>query len=129
MKTVMTYGTFDVLHAGHINVLKRARALGDKLIVGLSTDSFNTKKHKEALQSYAERRVILESLRYVDQVIPEKNWEQKKKDILRYRVDFLVMGSDWKGKFDDMKKYCKVVYLPRTPNISSTRLREKVYGE
>ncbi len=123
MKKVITYGTFDVLHIGHINLLRRARALGDYLIVGLSTDAFNTLKHKEALQPYHERRVILESLRFVDKVIPEDTWEQKGADIKKYRVQVLVMGNDWKGKFDDMKKHCTVMYLPRTAHTSSTRVR------
>ncbi len=123
MKTVLTYGTFDVLHAGHINILRRARALGDRLIVGLSTDAFNAKKHKDSLQSYVERKMILESLRYVDRVIPERTWTQKRRDILRYHADVLVMGSDWKGQFDELKKYCDVVYLSRTPHVSSTRIR------
>ncbi len=122
--TVITYGTFDVLHIGHIRLLKRARALGSSLIVGLSTDAFNVLKHKEALQPYKERKAILESLRFVDKVIPEDSWEQKKLDVKKYGAAVLAMGSDWKGKFDDLKKYCRIVYLPRTKNISSTGVKK-----
>lgn len=125
MKTVITYGTFDLLHYGHVRLLKRARALGDYLIVGLSTDEFNSmKKHKEAYNSYAERKYILESIRYVDKVIPEKDWGQKIGDVKKYHVDIFVMGSDWKGQFDFLKPYCKVIYLPRTPDISTTKIKE-----
>lgn len=127
MKKIITYGTFDILHVGHINLLKRARALGDYLIVGLSTDEFNTKKHKEAFLSYAQRKAVIEALRYVDLVIPEKNWKQKAGDIKKHKIDILVMGSDWRGKFDHLKRYCKVVYLPRTRSISTTRVKKKVY--
>ena len=123
MKKVITYGTFDLLHIGHINLLRRAHELGDYLVVGLSTDAFNAVKHKEALLSYAHRKAILESLKYVDLVIPEKNWKQKKADIRKHKIDVLVMGSDWKGEFDELKKYCNVVYLPRTAYISTSRLK------
>jgi glycerol-3-phosphate cytidylyltransferase len=122
---VITYGTFDVLHHGHIRLLKRARAMGDFLMVGLSTDEFNLLKHKESLQPFGERKLVLESLRFVDKVIPEKNWEQKKADIKKNRIDILVMGEDWRGKFDDLRDYCKVVYVPRTKNTSSTSLRKR----
>jgi glycerol-3-phosphate cytidylyltransferase len=120
---VMTYGTFDVLHIGHINLLRRAKALGDYLIVGISTDKFNALKHKDALQSFAERKAIVEALRFVDKVIPEREWKQKKSDVKKYHIDVLAMGDDWKGEFDWLKKYCSVVYLPRTKHISSTKLR------
>lgn len=123
MRRVITYGTFDLLHYGHINLLKRARALGDYLIVGLSTDEFNAGKGKKAYFSYEQRKELLESLRYVDLVIPEKTWEQKRNDILLYQVDTFVMGSDWKGKFDDLKDVCDVVYLPRTPEISTSKIK------
>lgn len=123
MKTVITYGTFDLLHIGHINILKRARALGDRLIVALSTDEFNTLKHKEAYHSYEDRKVILESIRYVDMVIPEENWEQKVTDVEKYNVDVFVMGDDWRGKFDFLKNQCEVVYLPRTSGISTTKIK------
>ena len=126
MKKVITYGTFDLLHVGHINILKRARAMGDYLIVGLSTDDFNAGKHKEAYHSYEDRKVILESLRFVDEVIPETCWEQKVNDVVDNHVDVFVMGSDWEGKFDFLKEYCEVVYLPRTEGISTTQRKGQV---
>lgn len=125
MKRVITYGTFDLLHYGHINLLRRARALGDYLIVALSTDEFNwCSKQKKCYFSYEKRRQLLESIRYVDLVIPEESWEQKAGDARLYKVDIFVMGDDWKGKFDFMKEYCKVVYLPRTPEISTTQIKK-----
>ncbi|WP_239256431.1 glycerol-3-phosphate cytidylyltransferase [Listeria ilorinensis] len=124
MKTVITYGTFDLLHWGHIELLKRARALGDYLIVALSTDEFNRIKHKEAFHSYEHRKLILEAIRYVDEVIPEENWEQKVSDVEKYHVDVFVMGSDWQGEFDFLKGYCEVVYLPRTEGISTTKIKD-----
>lgn len=123
MKTVLTYGTFDLLHVGHINLLRRARELGDRLIVGLSTDEFNRVKEKKAYYSYNDRKIILESLRFVDKVIPENNWEQKVQDVLEHNVDVFVMGDDWKGKFDFLSEYCKVIYLPRTIGISTTQIK------
>ncbi len=123
MRTVITYGTFDVLHAGHINLLKRARALGDRLIVALSSDAFNTGKHKSALLNYANRKAVLESIRYVDMVIEEHSWEQKVQDITEYSVDIFVIGDDWQGHFDFLKSHCEVVYLKRTDGISSTEIR------
>ncbi len=123
MKTVITYGTFDLLHVGHINILKRARALGDRLIVALSTDEFNVLKHKEAYHTYDDRKIILESIKYVDMVIPEENWEQKLTDVEKYSVDIFVMGDDWDGKFDFLKSRCEVVYLPRTSGISTTKIK------
>ncbi|MFD1316959.1 glycerol-3-phosphate cytidylyltransferase [Loigolactobacillus zhaoyuanensis] len=124
MKTVITYGTFDLLHWGHIRLLERASQLGDKLIVGLSTDEFNSLKHKEAYHSYEHRKYILEAIRYVDQVVPEENWEQKIADVKKYHVDTFVMGDDWKGQFDFLKDYCEVVYLPRTNGISTTKIKD-----
>ncbi len=124
MKRVITYGTFDVLHYGHINLLKRAKELGDYLIVGLSSDEFNLIKNKKSFYSYEERKNLLESIRYVDLIIPENNWEQKPSDIQEYKADIFVMGDDWKGKFDYLKKYCEVIYLPRTPEVSSTQTKE-----
>ena len=121
MKRVITYGTYDLLHYGHINLLKRARALGDYLVVAISTDEFNKNmKNKVCVQTYEERKMILESLRYVDLVIPENNWEQKIEDVKLYKIDIFCMGSDWKGKFDFLKDYCDVIYLPRTEGISTT---------
>lgn len=123
MKKVITYGTFDLLHWGHINLLKRARELGDYLIVALSTDEFNAVKKKKAYYSYENRKLILEAIRYVDKVIPEKTWEQKVDDVLNHDIDIFVMGDDWKGKFDFLKEYCEVVYLPRTVGISTTQIK------
>lgn len=127
MKRVITYGTFDTLHHGHIRLLRRARALGDYLIVGLSTDEFNAGKGKNAMFSYEDRKFDLEALRYVDLVIPERNWEQKSEDVRLYHVDVFTMGDDWTGKFDFLKPQCEVVYMPRTEGISSTQIR-KVMG-
>lgn len=126
MKRVITYGTFDLLHYGHINLLERAKRLGDYLIVGLSTNEFNEIKNKRCYFSYEERKRLLEAIRYVDLVIPEENWEQKAGDIQLYQADVLVMGDDWKGKFDDMKQYCEVVYLSRTPEISTTKIKNEL---
>lgn len=123
MRTVITYGTYDLLHIGHINLLRRAKKLGDYLIVGLSTDEFNAVKRKKAYHSYEERKAILEAIKYVDLIIPERNWEQKRNDIIRYKVDIFVMGSDWEGKFDDLSDLCKVIYLPRTEGISTTKIK------
>lgn len=126
MKTVLTYGTFDVLHAGHIRLLARAKALGDRLIVGLSTDAFNALKHKSSLLDFDNRRIVLEAVRYVDMVFPEGNWDQKLEDVQRYNVDVFVMGDDWEGKFDFLKPACEVVYLERTEHISSTLIRDEL---
>lgn len=123
MKKIITYGTFDLLHYGHINLLKRAKELGDYLIVGLSTNEFNEIKGKRCYFSYEERKKLLEAIRYVDLVIPEENWEQKIKDIKEFKVDVFVIGDDWEGKFDFLKEYCDVVYLPRTPEISTTKIK------
>lgn len=128
MKRILTYGTFDLLHYGHINLLRRAKELGDYLIVGLSTDEFNAVKHKEAYHSYENRKLILEAIRYVDEVIPEKDWDQKISDVKNNDVDVFVMGDDWKGKFDFLKDYCKVVYLPRTVGISTTKIKHDLFS-
>ena len=124
MKKVITYGTFDILHYGHINLLRRARALGDYLIVVLSTDEFNALKNKKSYYTYEQRKMILEACRYVDLVVPENTWEQKIEDVKKYDIDVFVMGNDWEGKFDFLKDYCEVVYLPRTEGISSTQVKE-----
>ena len=124
MKKIITYGTFDLIHVGHINILKRAKDLGDYLIVGLSTDNFNRLKHKEAYHSYEDRKLILEAIQYVDEVIPEENWEQKRDDIKKYDIDTFVMGHDWEGEFDFLKDLCEVVYLPRTEGISTTKIKK-----
>lgn len=123
MRRVITYGTFDLLHYGHINLLRRAKALGDYLVVGLSTDSFNKAKGKTSYFSYEQRKLLLESIRYVDLVIPEDSWEQKRDDIRAYQIDTFVMGDDWKGKFDSLSDLCQVVYLPRTPEVSTTKIK------
>lgn len=123
MKTVITYGTFDLLHVGHINLLRRAKALGDKLIVAISTDEFNALKHKQAYYSFEQRKTILEAIRYVDLVIPEESWDQKVKDVEKYNVDTFVIGHDWEGQFDFLKEQCEVIYLPRTEGISTTKVK------
>jgi len=123
MKKVITYGTFDLLHVGHINLLRRARALGDYLIVVVSSDEFNAGKCKKAYHSFEDRKVILEAVRYVDEVLPEYTWEQKIDDVKNNDVDVFVMGDDWEGKFDFLKEYCEVVYLPRTEGISTTKIK------
>ena len=122
-KTVLTYGTFDLLHYGHLEILRRASLLGDKLIVGISTDDFNELKGKTCVLPYEKRKELLESLDYVDKVIPEDNWAQKATDIQENNIDIFVMGSDWDGKFDELKAYCKVIYFPRTKGISTTKLK------
>lgn len=126
MKTIITYGTFDILHAGHINLLRRARALGERLVVGLSTDAFNRGKHKSALLNYENRKTVLEAIRYVDVVFPEEAWEQKVHDIRKYGADIFVMGDDWSGKFDFLSDECEVRYLSRTEDISTTEIRHSL---
>ena len=129
MKKVITYGTFDLLHVGHINILQRAKALGDYLVVVLSTDEFNAIKNKKAYYSYEDRKTILESIRYVDEVLPEYNWEQKIDDVVNNKIDVFVMGNDWAGKFDFLKDYCEVVYLPRTEGISTTKIKADLFDK
>ena len=127
MKRVITYGTFDLLHYGHINILRRAKALGDYLVVVLSTDEFNwNEKQKKCYFTYEERKNILEAIRYVDLVIPEESWDQKVRDVQQYNIDTFVMGDDWTGKLDFLKEYCEVVYLPRTPEISTTQIKQEL---
>jgi len=126
MKRVITYGTFDLLHPGHINLLRRAKDLGDELYVGLSTDEFNQMKGKTAVLTYEQRKTVLEAIKYVDHVFPESDWDQKTSDIKKYGISCFVMGDDWKGKFDFLKDYCTVVYLPRTPDISTTDIKQKI---
>lgn len=126
MKRIITYGTFDLLHYGHINLLERAKKMGDYLIVALSTNEFNEIKNKKCFFSYEERKRLLEAIRYVDLVIPEENWEQKASDIKLYQVDALVMGNDWEGKFDNLKNLCDVVYLERTPEISTSKIKKEL---
>lgn len=132
MRTVITYGTFDLFHIGHLRLLERAKALaeGGRLIVAVSTDAFNWKaKRKKANIPYPDRAAIVEALRCVDCVIPEESWNQKEGDIRKYGVDVFVMGGDWEGKFDFLRPLCEVCYLPRTEGISSTQIREGLYGK
>ena len=125
MKRVIGYGPFDLVHYGHINLLKRAKDLGDYLIVGLSTDEFNLQKDKISYFDYQQRKILLESIRYVDLVIPEISWEQKREDVKKYYADIFVIGDDWEGKFDFLKdEGVEVVYLPRTEEISTTQIKE-----
>lgn len=126
MKKVITYGTFDLLHHGHIRLLERARALGDHLTVAVSTDEFNLGKGKVCTYTYSERAHILEAIRYVDEVIPETNWEQKITDVKEREIDVFVIGDDWEGKFDFLKEHCEVVYLPRTASISTTQIKSSL---
>ena len=128
MKKIITYGTFDMLHHGHINLLSRARDLGDHLTVGLSTDGFNAGKGKKCFHPYEDRASVLSAIRYVDSVIPEISWEQKIEDIKRFKIDIFVIGDDWKGKFDFLEEHCKVVYLARTPGISTTQIKMSLKG-
>ena len=123
---VLTYGTFDLLHKGHINLIKRAKSLGDNLIVGLSTDEFNREKHKKSYFTFSQRKELLSTIDDIDLIIPEDSWDQKIKDIQQYQIDILVMGSDWTGKFDYLKDYCDVIYLPRTEYISTTDIKEEI---
>jgi len=125
-KIVITYGTFDMFHIGHLKLLQRLKELGTKLIVGVSTDEFNTIKGKKTLIPYTQRALIVENIKCVDMVIPEENWEQKIKDIRYHNVDIFAMGNDWEGKFDFLGKYCKIIYLPRTENISTTQLKQEL---
>ena len=128
MKRILTYGTYDLLHYGHIRLLQRAKALGDYLIVAVSTEEFNELKGKKTYHNYETRKKMLEAIRYVDLVIPEENWEQKISDVQKYDVDIVVMGSDWAGsdRFDYLKDYCEVVYLPRTEGVSTTKIKEEL---
>lgn len=126
VKRVITYGTFDLLHRGHINLLRRAKELGDYLIVAISSDEFNALKNKQAFYPFEERKMVLEAVRYVDEVIPENTWEQKVQDVVNYQVDVFVMGDDWRGKFDFLKEFCEVIYLPRTEGISTTVIKQKL---
>ena len=124
MKRVITYGTFDLLHVGHVNILRRAKALGDYLVVAISSDEFNALKGKKAYYSYEDRKTILEAIKYVDEVIPENTWEQKIQDVKDHNIDTFVMGHDWEGKFDFLKDHCEVIYLPRTEGISTTKIKK-----
>ncbi|MCO6309045.1 glycerol-3-phosphate cytidylyltransferase [Staphylococcus epidermidis] len=129
MKRVITYGTYDLLHYGHIELLRRAREMGDYLIVALSTDEFNQIKNKKSYYDYEQRKMMLESIRYVDLVIPEEGWGQKEKNVDRFDVDVFVMGHDWEGEFDFLKDKCEVIYLNRTEGISTTKIKQELYGK
>ena len=125
-KIVLTYGTFDMFHIGHLNLLNRLKSLGDKLIVAVSTDEFNSIKGKKTLIPFEQRALIVQNIKCVDMVISEENWEQKIDDIKKYNVDIFAIGDDWQGKFDFLKDYCEVIYLPRTQNISTTELKKEL---
>ena len=128
MRRVITYGTYDLLHYGHIELLRRAKQYGDYLIVALSTDEFNKLKNKKSYYNYEQRKMMLESIRYVDLVIPENNWEQKVDDVRNFKVDTFLMGHDWEGEFDFLKDECEVIYLKRTEGISTTQIKKELYG-
>ncbi|MFI3209306.1 MAG: glycerol-3-phosphate cytidylyltransferase [Eubacteriales bacterium] len=123
MKKVITYGTFDLFHKGHLNILRRAKEYGDYLVVAVSSDSFNAIKGKEAYYKEQDRVEILEAIKYVDEVILEYDWEQKKEDVINHNIDVFVMGDDWQGRFDFLEEYCEVVYLPRTEGVSTTQTK------
>ena len=127
MKKVITYGTFDLFHVGHLNIIKRAKALGDYLVVAVSSDEFNAQKGNKAYHCDQDRKTILEAIRYVDEVIFEESWDQKIDDIKKHDIDVFVMGDDWEGKFDYLKEYCEVVYLPRTKGISTTKIKDDLH--
>ena len=126
MKKVITYGTFDLFHYGHLKILQRAKQLGDYLVVAVSTDEFNAGKGKKCVYPYEHRAQIVEAIKYVDKVIPEDNWEQKISDVKELDIDVFMIGKDWEGKFDFLKEYCEVVYLPRTKNISTAEIKDSI---
>jgi glycerol-3-phosphate cytidylyltransferase len=126
MIRVITYGTYDIFHIGHLRLLQRAKALGDELIVGVSTDKFNLKKGKRVMIPFTQRAEIVKNIKSVDMVIVENSWEQKIHDIKKYDIDIFAIGDDWRGEFDFLKKYCKVIYLPRTKDISTTKLKKSL---
>lgn len=129
MRRILTYGTFDLLHYGHINLLRRCKTQGDYLVVGLSTDSFNALKGKQCYFSFHARKEMLEAIRYVDLVIPEESWEQKLEDVIKYHIDEFVIGDDWAGQFDFLRDVCEVVYLPRTPEVSTSQIKSDLGRE
>ncbi len=124
MKKIITYGTFDLFHIGHLNLLKRAKKLGDYLVVAVSTDEFNLGKDKKCVHPFEERAKIVEAIKYVDEVIPETDWGQKITDVKKYNIDMFVIGNDWKGKFDFLKEYCEVEYISRTEGVSTTEIKQ-----
>ncbi|MBT2813165.1 glycerol-3-phosphate cytidylyltransferase [Staphylococcus coagulans] len=129
MKRVITYGTYDLLHYGHIELLRRAREMGDYLVVALSSDEFNRIKNKKSYYNFEQRKMMLESIRYVDLVISENDWGQKETDVEKYEIDTFVMGHDWEGEFDFLKDKCEVIYLKRTEGISTTQIKKELYGK
>ncbi|QJF24708.1 glycerol-3-phosphate cytidylyltransferase [Mammaliicoccus vitulinus] len=129
MKRVITYGTYDLLHYGHIELLRRAKEYGDYLVVALSTDEFNSIKKKKSYYNFSQRKMMLESIRFVDLVIPEDDWNQKIDDVKNYNIDTFIMGHDWEGEFDFLKDYCEVVYIKRTEGISTTKIKKELYGK
>lgn len=126
MTTIITYGTFDLFHIGHLRLLSRAAELGDRLVVGVSTDEFNLQKKKKCVHPYEERASIVGALRMVDEVFPESSWDQKISDVRRFKANIFLMGSDWEGRFDFLREHCKVIYLPRTPSVSTTERKELI---
>ena len=126
MIKVITYGTFDLFHFGHLELLRRAKELGDQLVVAVSTDEFNRIKRKKCVYPYEHRFKIVEAIQYVDKVIPEKNWEQKRKDIISNKIQIFTIGDDWEGKFDELSNICKIVYIERTKGISTSNLKENL---
>ena len=126
MIKVITYGTFDLFHFGHLELLRRAKELGDHLVVAVSTDKFNVTKGKKCVYNYEHRSKIVAAIKYVDRVIPEKNWEQKRKDILSNKIQIFTIGDDWEGKFDELSDICKIVYIERTKGISTSNLKENL---
>lgn len=129
MKKVITYGTFDLFHRGHLNILRRAKEQGDYLVVAVSSDEFNKGKGKAAYHSDEDRVAILEAIKYVDKVILEETWDQKVTDVIENEIDVFVMGDDWTGKFDFLKEHCEVVYLPRTEGVSTTKIKKELGGD
>lgn len=127
-KSVLTYGTFDMFHIGHLNLINRIKELGSHVVIGVSTDEFNQEKGKKCVIPYAQRAAIVKAISGVDLVIPESGWDQKRKDIQKYDIDCFVMGHDWEGKFDNLRDICEVMYLPRTEGVSSTEIKEMLKG-
>jgi glycerol-3-phosphate cytidylyltransferase len=125
-KTIITYGTFDMFHIGHLRLLQRLKGMADELIVAISTDEFNREKGKKVMIPYEQRAEIVANIKCVDKVIPEENWEQKVSDVKKYNVDIFAMGNDWEGEFDFLKEHCEVVYLERTKDISTTQLKKSL---
>lgn len=126
MKKVITYGTFDLFHFGHLELLRRAKELGNFLVVAVSTDEFNIKKGKECIYPFEHRIKIVEAIQYVDKVIPEENWEQKRRDILSNKIQIFTIGDDWKGEFDKLSDICDIIYINRTKDISTSNLKDNL---